>query len=77
MRRALHRVEQVQVVGQYPGLEQALAQAHEDIPIIVDATQQNSLVQQGGAGVAQSGKRVCHRRIELLWMIGMQHEHHG
>ena len=44
---ALNPVQLVQVVGQYAGLEQSLAQPGKGNRVVVDALQQDRLIQQG------------------------------
>jgi len=44
---ALNPVQLMQIVGQYACLEQSFAQPGKDNRIVVDALQQDSLIQQG------------------------------
>ena len=74
MRRATNTIENVKVVGQHPSLKQASREVHENVGIVIDTSQQNALIQECDAGVAQSSARLPHVRSDFIRVVDVENE---
>ena len=73
MRRPGHRVQLVQVIRHYPQIDQPLAQLGQHVGPIVDAPQQDRLVQHGNAGIDQPPEGTGHVAVDLGGMVHLHH----
>ena len=73
MRRALNPIEQVQVIRQHAGFEQAFTQRRQRVAAVIDAAQQHRLIQQLRAARLQGRERLPHRGVNFIGVVNVHH----
>lgn len=76
MRGTLHPVKLVQVVRQHPCGMQTFGKPAQHCKIVIDARQQDRLVEQGRPGLPQLLQRIAHIRSQFVAMVGMDYHRH-
>jgi len=71
-----HRIEGMQIVGQYTGVEQGFTQLCQYPGVVIDPAQDHALVEQGGAGGAQQSQRLAGGLIQFSRMVDVHNHNH-
>ena len=71
MSRSRHRVEHVEVVRQYSGDKQTLAEIREGIHRVVDSREQHCLVEAGHTGRGERGQGAPDVVVDLVGVVGV------
>lgn len=76
MRCALDAIQLMQIVGKDTKVVQCFRQPLQGIGIVIDAGQQDGLVEQGRFGLTQAPQCGPHIRSEFIAMVGMDDHGH-
>ena len=71
----LHGVEGMQVVGQYAALEEALGEGRLRFHAVIDAAQDDALIEQGDAGALEASHGGSDGVVQLVGMVGVNDQH--
>src|SRR5581483_5575702 len=75
VRRSAHGVQNMEVVGQNPRVEQSMRQLNQHVRPVIDVTQQHGLVQKRDSGTSQCSAGLANLIVDLIGMVGVEHDH--